>query len=268
MLFRSPGPDGIVYPDWRHAGIPGGIPAVAAVRLESFDAIPDDGKDDAVAIQRAIDEVAAAGRGGAILLAEGTYHLDRPIYINADGIVLRGAGAGKTRLIFRYAIPAKTIRFASVNDGDALSRASWIEAHANPQGLETLAIFAGERRVAYASRAEHWGNTFSIRANMSQVRDGAPGQRQLRAVATYSDGTQAEHAISVTVDPAKWNDAPPPHVPLWPGAINFTGRTDPGPQIKLVKSGARGDTSLVLENAASIAPGDRIRLRADRKSVV
>ncbi len=34
-----PGPDGIVYPDWRYAGVPGGIPEVPErVRIEDFGA--------------------------------------------------------------------------------------------------------------------------------------------------------------------------------------------------------------------------------------
>ena len=40
------GPDGIVYPDWRYAGVPEGIPAVPEqARVEHFGGKADDGVD-------------------------------------------------------------------------------------------------------------------------------------------------------------------------------------------------------------------------------
>lgn len=253
------GPDGIVYPDWRYAGVPGGIPKMSPVRPETFTAVPDDGKDDADAIETALNSIGATG--GALQLAEGTYHLDRPIYITADGVVLRGMGADKTRIVFRYALPKKTIRFATVQDGQNLARSDYIEAHANPDGLQTLAIYAGDERIAYQTGVHNDGNTFAIRANNTSALRKA-GEHRLRAVATYADGTDAEHVITVNVDPAAWNEAPPPHVPNMQGAINFSGRSDRGPLLKLAKTAARGATTLELVDASSIAAGDRIRLTA------
>ena len=55
-------------------------------------------------IQRAIDYVAtlkanADGQRGAVLLGEGTFHIDRPLRITASGIVIRGMGKGATTLV-------------------------------------------------------------------------------------------------------------------------------------------------------------------------
>ncbi len=62
--------------------------------------------DDAATIQRAIDLLAshpanAAGLRGAVLLAEGTYYLDRPLRIHTSGIVLRGQDKERTVVVKR-----------------------------------------------------------------------------------------------------------------------------------------------------------------------
>ena len=60
--------------------------------------------DCSVLIQQAIDHVAtlkpdANGHRGAILLGEGTFAISKPLRITASGIVLRGMGRGKTKLV-------------------------------------------------------------------------------------------------------------------------------------------------------------------------
>ena len=60
--------------------------------------------DCSATIQQAIDHVAtmkadAQGRRGAVLLGEGTFRLDRPLRISASGVVLRGMGRERTRLV-------------------------------------------------------------------------------------------------------------------------------------------------------------------------
>lgn len=96
------GPDGIVYPNWRNVGIPGGIPKVPVViRLDDLGARPQ--TDISALLAQALDQAAAKG-GGAILIGEGTYHLDKPVIIRQSGVVIRGAGKDKTRLIFRYGL--------------------------------------------------------------------------------------------------------------------------------------------------------------------
>ena len=55
-------------------------------------------------IQQAIDHVSALspdkdGHRGAVLLGEGTFRIDQPLRIGASGVVLRGMGRDKTRLV-------------------------------------------------------------------------------------------------------------------------------------------------------------------------
>ena len=86
---------GNIIPDFSNAGYKAGgvrIPYVAA----KVTVWPVQG-DNSELIQAAIDRVAAmpvdaTGFRGAVLLKMGIYHLAKPIYIRASGIVLRGEG--------------------------------------------------------------------------------------------------------------------------------------------------------------------------------
>ena len=96
------GPDGIMYPNWTKVGVQGGIPnkkPFAAV--EQYGAAADDDKDDSAALQKACNAAGKAG-GGAVVLGKGTYHIDSKILIEHNGVVIRGQGTDKTRLIVRY----------------------------------------------------------------------------------------------------------------------------------------------------------------------
>ncbi len=59
--------------------------------VEGQTPIPDDGQDDAPAIQAAIDAQAGAG-DGVVQLEAGTYNLSRPLFLR-DGVTLAGRGA-------------------------------------------------------------------------------------------------------------------------------------------------------------------------------
>ena len=135
------GPDGLVYPDWRYAGMPGGIPTTPVVaRIEDFGGVANDDKDDSEALEKGA-EVGWKKKGGALLLGAGTYHLNRPVLITRDNVVLRGAGRDSTKIIFRYGAPT-TARwdFRNPGDGEAITGSSWIEAHAAPKDLQALTI--------------------------------------------------------------------------------------------------------------------------------
>jgi hypothetical protein len=97
------GPDGHTwFPNWTAVGVQGGIPgAKPFAPIEQFGARADDGADDGQALQDACDAAGRAG-GGAVLLGEGTYHLDRKVVITHSGVVIRGAGRDKTRVAIRY----------------------------------------------------------------------------------------------------------------------------------------------------------------------
>ncbi|NQU45153.1 hypothetical protein HQ520_17860 [bacterium] len=74
-------------------------------RVDDYAAVPNDGLDDADAIEKAVRAAAQAG-GGIVLFSEGTYHLSRHIDTPADapgGIRFVGAGMGdQTGRLTRY----------------------------------------------------------------------------------------------------------------------------------------------------------------------
>ena len=100
-----PGTDGrMVYvadslgnkiPDFSNAGYKGGGISIPFVAIkETIWPVPG---DNSANIQAAIDRVSALapdayGFRGAVLLKMGTYPLDKPLYIKASGVVLRGEG--------------------------------------------------------------------------------------------------------------------------------------------------------------------------------
>jgi len=77
------GPDGLVYPNWTKCGVQGGIPSVKAfTTIENFGGKANDNLDDSAALDRACRK--AGDNGGAVLLGEGTYYLDRPVTVRDD----------------------------------------------------------------------------------------------------------------------------------------------------------------------------------------
>jgi hypothetical protein len=102
-----PGPNGkLVYitdslgnriPDFSNAGYKGGGVAIPYVPIKAI-VWPRPG-DNSSRIQGVIDSVSAlppdtSGFRGAILLKMGRYELEKPIYIRASGVILRGEGMG------------------------------------------------------------------------------------------------------------------------------------------------------------------------------
>jgi len=96
------GPHGIVFPNWKHVGVDGGIPQVrVAVKLDERGARP--GTDISDLLQSAVEQVGEKG-GGAILIGQGVFHLDKPVTVKHSKVVIRGSGRDATRLVFRYSI--------------------------------------------------------------------------------------------------------------------------------------------------------------------
>ncbi|KAB8161960.1 hypothetical protein FH609_025455 [Streptomyces sp. 3MP-14] len=89
-------------PDVSHAGYRGGAPipdVPTVVRAADHGAVPDGTTDNTDAIQRAIIAAADAG-GGAVALAAGDYRCDGFLRLNRSGVVLRGEGQDRTRIVF------------------------------------------------------------------------------------------------------------------------------------------------------------------------
>ena len=88
--------------DWaRDPGVQGEIGNLTPSReieLEAYGANPDDGKDDRPALVAAIAEARSLG-GAVIHLPAGELHIDGRVNL-ADGVVIRGAGSERTRVVF------------------------------------------------------------------------------------------------------------------------------------------------------------------------
>jgi len=115
-----PGTDGrLVYiadslgnkiPDFSNAGYKGGGVPIPYVAIKAT-LWPVPG-DNSANIQAAIDKVSAlpldaSGFRGAVLLKMGFYRLEKPLYIKASGVVLRGEGMGDTGTILYGILPTR-----------------------------------------------------------------------------------------------------------------------------------------------------------------
>jgi len=250
------GPDGIVYPNWTKCGVQGGIPNVKAVaKIEDFGGKPNDNNDDSQALTKACESTGRKG-GGAVVLGEGTYYLDRPVTVRRDNVVIRGKGPDKTRLIFRYAIPENGVAFYNPPAGSKVGPKTRVEMHAAPTGLAKMTMTIADKTIGSWTRSTHSGNTFNFavtgRAALAKV---APGKHTLKGIAEYKDGKKRTGQIPITLDP-KFNDTRP--VPHTRAAITFAGRGPTEPKINLAKDGKRGDMKLQLTTAKGLRKGDSI----------
>jgi hypothetical protein len=249
------GPDGIVYPNWTRCGVQGGIPVVRAVaRIEDFGAKANDDLDDSTALHKACE---AAGRtGGAVLIGEGTYHLDRPVTIRHDNVVIRGQGPSRTRLIFRYAIPDGGATFFSPQADATVGRNTRIELHARPTGLAKMTILIDDTVIDTWARGQHSGNSFAFAKSGRDVPQKAPdGPHKLKGVAEYQDGSRSTAEIPIVLDRG-FEDRQP--VCDSRAAITFLGQGTVGRTIKLAKDGRRGDSELHMETTEGLREGDCI----------
>lgn len=253
------GPDGIVYPNWTRCGVQGGIPNVPeTVQVRDFGAIPDDERDDADALDKACSQ-AGEGGGGAVVLEAGVYHLDRPVTVRHNGVVIRGQGSDRTRIVFRYGLPDSQIVFYSPKSGAAIGPETRIEVHALPRGLQELTISLGDTILRTWNRGRHSGNSFSVSCRpRNALKNASPGPAKLTAVACYPDGETRRAEIPVVVDPQLTASPPPPNST---SAIMFAGRGYVGPRILLSEDGKRGSTAISLTSTEGLKAGDRVLIR-------
>ncbi len=156
------GPDGIVYPNWTKCGVQGGIPEIEAVTsIEKFGGKPNENIDDSQALSKACEAAGKMG-GGAVLLGEGTYYLDRPVTVRRDNVVIRGKGPGKTHLIFRYAMPEDSVAFYSPAAGGTIGPNTRIEMHSKLANLAKMSIAIDNTIIGTWTRGKHSGNTFNF----------------------------------------------------------------------------------------------------------
>jgi len=252
------GPDGIVYPNWTKCGVQGGIPEIEAVTsIEKFGGKANDDADDSEALSKAC-EAAGGNGGGAILLGEGTYYLDRPVTVRRDNVVIRGKGPRRTRLIFRYAVPENTVVFYSPAAGSTVGPNTRIEMHSKPANLAKMTIMIDDAVIGTWARGKHSGNTFNFAASgRDAVGKVTNGERMLRGVAEYADGSKLAGEIPIVFDSA-FRDSKPAADSR--AAITFAGKGTIGRRLKLEADGRRGDMKLKLTSTEGLSVGDCIRI--------
>ena len=255
------GPDGIVYPNWTKCGVQGGIPSVKAfTTIEKFGGKANDNLDDSAALDRAC-RAAGENGGGAVVLSEGTYYLDRPVTVRHDNIVIRGKGRNRTKLIFRYTIPKNGVGFYTPAPGSRVGTDTRIEIHCRPAGLMKMTIMADDVVIIKRwQRSTHSGNTFACAATGRDIiRKLSDGPHTLKGIAEYKDGTKLTGRIAVVLD-SSFTDRR--SVPSSLAVITLQGRGQVGRKIKLARDGKRGDLTLTLQSVQGLRAGDHLYIEA------
>lgn len=257
------GPDGIIYPDWRQAGKPGGIPTNLVIRtsITNYSGFPNDNLDDSSALEQAAIYTASQG-GGVVSIPAGTYYLDRPVIITNDNVVLRGAGSGSTKLYFRYGPPTNSVIFFQPATNSTVRANTWIEIHADPNNLQILRIQYGSTIIsAVTNTPGYWGDRFSLTiSGGSAINATGSGTKTLTAIAEYTGGVVRSN--NITLNMVSGSDPNPNRIPSVLGAINFCGIGNYGSKFVLTADGLRGDTSITVTNGHGLVAGDGIELVA------
>jgi len=250
------GPDGIVYPNWTKCGVQGGIPKVRTVlSVDDFGAKANDSAGDDEALARACEAVGRMG-GGAVLLGEGTYYLDRPVTVRHDNVVIRGKGPEKTRLIFRYSIPEDGVSFYNPPAGSRVGRKTRLEMHCKPTGLMKMTMMVDDLVIGRWARSTHSGNTFAFaRYGRDAIGKVPDGRCLLKGIAEYRDGSIRRVEIPIILDSA-FDDTKA--VADSRAVITFAGKGTVGKKLRLARDGKRGDMKLQLENTDGLKKGDCI----------
>lgn len=95
--YVYPDAKGDQIPDFSHVGYHWGDDDPVTPPVVKTLYAPQDGSDMTAAIQKAIDETPSTG--GTIRLTAGVYNVKGTIYLNKNGVVLRGDGQDRTRIV-------------------------------------------------------------------------------------------------------------------------------------------------------------------------
>lgn len=255
-----PGPDGLVYPDWRRAGVPGGIPQNIAdvVGPERFAGLEN--TDIAPLLNRLIEEVADGG-GGAIRLPAGRFLLESPVVIRRSGVVLRGAGRDATHFLYQEHIPYGTLRAHSWTPSGVIGPDGFFEIQANPKDLVLLRTTTEDGKlIKEEARRHHWGNRFNIRFRGRELLSAVgPGRHRLHTEIAYANGERFSDTFEVEVSAEQqpgdtWVDQ---H-----GALMILGGGFNAEPRLLAATGRRGDSTLRLRPGHGVRAGDTLMIEA------
>ncbi len=259
-----PGPDGLVYPDFRYAGTRPGknildAPAPHSVNLRDFGGVPG-GNIDA-ALRKAL--TALPKGGGVIRFEAGEYTMKRFLTLSRDRVALVGAGSGATRIICAYDTPPDGIDFYALPDGGRMSPKQPILIVARPrqegEPVQSIRLELDGRRIAGFTRSLHSGNHSQLTAKLPA--DCAPGEHRLRAVVTWFGRPPISREIKITVDPERAVTLPQKG---YSAIITLRGKGVEGSPILLAKDAKRGDKVLELASeAVDLKTGDLILLQAE-----
>lgn len=168
------------YAGYRYSEEP--LPDIAeVVNVKETGAVGDGVTDDTLAIKRAIERAAFRG-GGAVCIPEGEYVLSDILYIRHSGIVLRGAGREKTKLLFARSL---TDILGPLPHGEPPFRSQyawcgglvWVGPPAVADGIRWEDWSSRERLASLVSPAGQ-GET-KLRVDEAGVRRLAPGMTVL-----------------------------------------------------------------------------------------
>ncbi len=254
------GPDGIAYPNWTNVGLPGGIPEKDTTHNSvDFGAIPDDAIDDAPALQAAIDAVESSG-GGVLYIPGGTYHLDRPIRVTSDNVVIRGAGSEKTKILSRFSMRGLNPELRGINSGNPIGPNTYFYVWADPEGLIRIDLKVDDEVVHTIERPGLWETQIEFRYPGTVLTESVePGAVDLTAEVNYRDGSVRSTTARINVT----NEAIPADRATGSfGMIVFRGRGPVGERVALADDGKRGDSHLTLAPNHGLKVGDRVYLHA------
>lgn len=252
------GPDGLIYPDFRYAGVPGGIPDVPVVaRASDFGAHADSGVSATDALEAAIAEVARQG-GGAIELDAGVYVLDRPLVIRDNGIILRGAGSDRTTIRFTYHGPQPArAGFANAEDGNHVAPGDQLVTHHQTAGLTHMRLLGpdGATVAEHGESLPEWyfypeydrpaNFTLEVRGR-ELIGCYGVGTHRFTSESVYGEETESA-TLSLTLS----EEPDGPRVRRWsPSVFTIAGAGTHGqPRTQLARSAARGDRVIEVSNA-------------------
>ena len=93
--------------------------------VTTFGAVGDGIADDSSAVQSAIDnleaKIAAGGNGGTVFFPTGKYSLVTGVVVTSGSIILAGAGADASRIVFNPAAHSATLFTFDRGNGDSAS---------------------------------------------------------------------------------------------------------------------------------------------------